>query len=111
MQSFLSTQHHSVSGLNHIMLYLLDEGNPESWLVYCAYNKYILYWFINLFFHCCYFQTEAEEAVLNKKRSKKAEQKYKKRQKFVKVEPAIEEQFATSRLLGNNFLFVYVLKS
>nr|ABM55665.1 putative ribosomal protein S8e [Maconellicoccus hirsutus] len=44
--------------------------------------------------------TEAEEAVLNKKRSKKAEQKYKKRQKFAKVESAIEEEFHTSRLLA-----------
>lgn len=47
------------------------------------------------------FKTEAEEAVLNKKRSKKAEQKYRKRQKLAKVDPALEEQFHTSRLLGN----------
>ncbi|KAL4120254.1 hypothetical protein QTP88_012982 [Uroleucon formosanum] len=44
--------------------------------------------------------TEAEDAVLNKKRSTKAEVKYKKRQRFAKVEPAIDEQFQTSRLLG-----------
>lgn len=38
--------------------------------------------------------------MLNKKRSTKAEVKYKKRQRFAKVEPAIDEQFQTSRLLG-----------
>jgi len=37
---------------------------------------------------------------LNKKRSTKAEVKYKKRQRFAKVEAAIDEQFQTSRLLG-----------
>ncbi|KYM81729.1 40S ribosomal protein S8 [Atta colombica] len=44
--------------------------------------------------------TEAEEEVLNKKRSKKAESKYKARQRFAKVEPALEEQFATGRVLA-----------
>ncbi|KAK6620684.1 40S ribosomal protein [Polyplax serrata] len=44
--------------------------------------------------------TEAEEAVLNKKRSKKIIKKYKLRQKNSKVEPALEEQFQTSRLLA-----------
>ncbi|NP_001011604.2 40S ribosomal protein S8 [Apis mellifera] len=44
--------------------------------------------------------TEAEEEVLNKKRSKKAEAKYKARQRFAKVEPALEEQFATGRVLA-----------
>lgn len=38
--------------------------------------------------------------MLNKKRSKKAESKYKARQRFAKVEPALEEQFATGRVLG-----------
>lgn len=52
-------------------------------------------------------QTEAEEEVLNKKRSKKAEAKYKERQRFAKVEPALEEQFATGRVLGIN---VFILK-
>lgn len=47
-----------------------------------------------------YLQTEAEDAVLNKKRSTKAEAKYKKRQRFAKVDAAIDEQFQTSRLLG-----------
>jgi small subunit ribosomal protein S8e len=37
---------------------------------------------------------------LNKKRSKKTEAKYKARQRFAKVEPALEEQFATGRVLG-----------
>ncbi|CAA9994527.1 unnamed protein product [Nesidiocoris tenuis] len=44
--------------------------------------------------------TEAEEAVLYKKRSKKAELKYKERQRFAKVEPALEEQFQTARILA-----------
>ncbi|KAK2721376.1 small ribosomal subunit protein eS8-like [Artemia franciscana] len=43
--------------------------------------------------------TEAED-VLSKKRSKKAEKKYKLRQRTSKVEPALEEQFATGRLLA-----------
>ena len=51
-----------------------------------------------------YFQSEADEAILNKKRSKKAEQKYRKRQKLAKVDPGVEEQFHTSRLLGKLWL-------
>nr|AII97639.1 BLTX245 [Nephila pilipes] len=42
--------------------------------------------------------TEAEDAVLNKKRSKKTEKKYKERQKLAKVEPALEEQFMSGRV-------------
>jgi len=41
---------------------------------------------------------------LNKKHSKKVESKYKARQRFAKVEPALEEQFATGRVLGTNNL-------
>merc|ERR1712000_700539 len=37
--------------------------------------------------------TEAEEAVLNKKRSKKTMKKYKKKQKHSKVEQALVDQF------------------
>jgi len=44
--------------------------------------------------------TEAEEEVLNKKRSKKCEKKYKLRQKSAKVEQALEEQFMTGRVLA-----------
>ncbi|KAF7410453.1 hypothetical protein HZH68_004834 [Vespula germanica] len=44
--------------------------------------------------------TEAEEEVLNKKRSKKTEAKYKARQRFAKVEAALEEQFSTGRVLA-----------
>nr|CAH04320.1 S8e ribosomal protein [Calomera littoralis] len=44
--------------------------------------------------------TEAEAAVLNKKHSKKIAKKYVARQRFAKVEPAIEEQFTTGRLLA-----------
>ncbi|RXG58311.1 40S ribosomal protein S8, partial [Armadillidium vulgare] len=44
--------------------------------------------------------SEEEEAVLHKKRSKKTEKKYKERQKKAKVEPAVEEQFLTGRLLA-----------
>jgi small subunit ribosomal protein S8e len=44
--------------------------------------------------------TADEEAVLNKKRSKKVQKKYETRQKRAKVEQAIEEQFQTGRLLA-----------
>ena len=39
--------------------------------------------------------TDAEEAVLNKKRSKNAEKKYKERQKDAKVEQGLTDQFMT----------------
>ncbi|CAG0885866.1 unnamed protein product [Cyprideis torosa] len=42
--------------------------------------------------------SEIEETILNKKRSKRAEKKYKERQKHAKVEPALEEQFMTGRV-------------
>ena len=45
-------------------------------------------------------QTDAEEAVLNKKRSKKTEKKYKERQRTAKVESTLEDQFMTGRVLG-----------
>merc|ERR1712198_532781 len=44
--------------------------------------------------------TEAEEAVLNKKRSKKTQKKYDERKKTAKVETALEEQFGAGRLLA-----------
>ncbi|KAG8235228.1 hypothetical protein J437_LFUL015920 [Ladona fulva] len=44
--------------------------------------------------------TEAEEAVLNKKRSKKVEKKYKLRQRLAKLEPSLEEQFQNARILA-----------
>nr|QBH73382.1 40S ribosomal protein S8 [Isotomurus palustris] len=44
--------------------------------------------------------TEAEEAILNKKRSKKIEKRLKLRQKLSKVDPALEEQFQTGRVLA-----------
>jgi small subunit ribosomal protein S8e len=47
-------------------------------------------------------QSEAEEAVLHKKRSKKTEKKYKSRQKHAKVDPAVEEQFMAGRVLGKS---------
>ena len=37
--------------------------------------------------------TDAEEAVLNKKRSKKTEKKYKERQKDAKVEQGLTDEF------------------
>lgn len=46
------------------------------------------------------FQTEAEEAMLSKKHSKKVAKKYATRQRHAKVEPALEEQFTCGRLLG-----------
>lgn len=53
---------------------------------------------INIFFN---LQTEAEEAVLNKKRSSKCEKKYKIRQRQAKLETALDEQFLTGRLLAS----------
>ncbi|KAI4465811.1 40s ribosomal protein s8 [Holotrichia oblita] len=44
--------------------------------------------------------TEAEEAMLSKKRSKKVQKKYEVRQRTAKVETALEEQFLTGRLLA-----------
>lgn len=44
--------------------------------------------------------TAEEDAAFNKKRSKKIQKKYETRQKTAKVEPAIEEQFHTGRLLA-----------
>ena len=43
-------------------------------------------------------KTEADEAVLNKKRSKKTMEKYIKRRKTAQVEPKLEEHFSSSRL-------------
>lgn len=45
-----------------------------------------------------------ENDVLNKKRSKKVMSKYVARQKFAKVETALEEQFSSGRLLGKYIL-------
>lgn len=45
-------------------------------------------------------QTEAEDAIINKKRSQKTAKKYVARQRTAKVESGIEEQFHTGRLLG-----------
>jgi len=44
--------------------------------------------------------TAEEEARLNKKRSKKTQKKYDVRKKTAKVEPLLEEQFGTGRLLA-----------
>lgn len=52
---------------------------------------------------------------MNKKRSKKVQKKYETRQKTAKVEPALEEQFQTGRLLGEfglvlvKFTFVFTV--
>ena len=43
--------------------------------------------------------TDAEEAVLNKKRSKKATKKYTERQKDAKVEQGLTDQFMTGELI------------
>jgi len=43
---------------------------------------------------------EAEEEVLHKKRSKKCMKKYAERQKVAKIDPLVEEQFNTGRLLA-----------
>lgn len=47
---------------------------------------------------------EGEEDPLTKKRSKDAMKKYEERQKFAKVEPALEEQFLQGRLLGKRLV-------
>jgi small subunit ribosomal protein S8e len=43
---------------------------------------------------------EGEEDPLTKKRSEATMKKYQERQKYAKVEPALEEQFLQGRLLG-----------
>lgn len=48
----------------------------------------------------CFFQSEEEDAVLNKKRSKSAQKKFEERKKVAKVEQALEEQFVSGRVLG-----------
>merc|ERR1712110_743048 len=45
--------------------------------------------------------SDAEEAILFKKRSKKTEKKYTERQKEGKVETALEDQFMTGRILAS----------
>jgi len=45
--------------------------------------------------------TDAEEAVINKKRSKKTAKKYAERQKDGKVEQALVDQFMTGRVLAS----------
>jgi len=44
--------------------------------------------------------TEQDEEALNKKRSKKTAKKYKLRQKIAAIDPALDEQFQTGRLLA-----------
>jgi len=44
--------------------------------------------------------TEADEAIFNKKRSKKIQKKYDDRKKTAKVDPLLEEQFQTGRILA-----------
>lgn len=45
---------------------------------------------------------EGEEDPITKKRGRDAMKKYEARQKFAKVEPALEEQFLQGRLLGKH---------
>lgn len=45
---------------------------------------------------------EGEEDPITKKRGKDAMKKYEARQKFAKLEPALEEQFMQGRLLGEH---------
>jgi len=46
-------------------------------------------------------QSAEEELRINKKRSKKAQRKYEACKKTSKVEPALEEQFTSGRLLAS----------
>merc|ERR1712038_32479 len=45
--------------------------------------------------------SEAEEKVLNQKKSNKTDKKYKERQKEAKVEQALQDQFMTGRVLAS----------
>ena len=49
---------------------------------------------------CVRSQTEAEQSVLEKVRSRKTTKKYTARKKMAKVETVLEEEFATGRVLG-----------
>lgn len=52
-----------------------------------------------------------ENDVLNKKRCRKVMSKYLARQKFAKVESALEEQFASGRVLGEfNEMWIFFLQ-
>ena len=53
--------------------------------------------------------TDAEEAVLNKKRSKKCEKVYKERQKDAKVEQGLTDQFMTGKKIKKLLLDVSLL--
>lgn len=57
--------------------------------------------YVYIYVNIIFVQTEAEDAIINKKRSKKTAKKYISRQRLSKVEAALEEQFHTGRLLGN----------
>ena len=46
------------------------------------------------------FQTEEDEAVLNKVRSKKVQKKFDERKKTAKVESVLDDQFAAGRVYG-----------
>lgn len=54
-------------------------------------------------------QQLAEDPVLSKKRCKKTMQKYVARQRFAKVEQALEEQFGAGRVLGEFLSFIFYL--
>ncbi|CAG2066381.1 unnamed protein product, partial [Timema podura] len=52
---------------------------------------------------------EGDADILSKKRSKKVEKKYKARQRLAKVETLLEEQFQSSRVLGETyFLWLFI---
>ena len=73
----------------------------KYWMGHCRKSKKC--WTIHSGRHnsqCFYLQTEADEAVLNKKRSKSTQKKYDERKKTAKVENALDEQFASGRVLG-----------
>ena len=53
--------------------------------------------------------TDAEEAVLNKKRSKKCEKVYKERQKDAKVEQGLTDQFMTGKKLKHSSWYFFTL--
>ena len=72
----------------------------KYWIVHCRMVRRIRTINLCLILYVFGLQTEADEAILNKKRSKSTQKKYDERKKTAKVENALDEQFASGRVLG-----------
>lgn len=57
-------------------------------------------WFPNTFFFVCLPQTPAEQQVADKMAAKSNTAVYKLRQKVAKVDPVLEDEFMSGRVLG-----------